>query len=242
MQVALFRTRIGPIISVLGSTLMVTGFSLPLFFTEPPSHTNFANPYPPVLNGWQVMRFLPGLSSDQYLSLTTVAPEIVLLFFLAVIILITSLLMLLREGSPLVIRTRALATFASIGMICCFYVLSIFLNWGGSPDGDAALPDITMGPGIQFLLIGAVLCAIGIGVASISAIIGAFLGLIIGYSTIYLPSVPGIGPLLNSLGFVAGAFPFITIIGFPLLGSILGGWIVTRRRKKPVTTLSNRRH
>ncbi len=219
MQASTFRTRVGPIISVLGSTLMVVGFSLPLFVTQPPTNTQFSNPYPPVLNGWQVISFWAG-STNRYLALTAIAPVVVLLLLPTVIILSTSLLMLFQEGPLLVTKTRSLASFASIGVLCGFFLYSFFLNWTGSPSGADALPEINLGPGVWLLLSGTVLSGIGMGIASIGAILGAISGMFIGYFLCYLPIIiPGIATLLRGLN------PLAVISLFILLGCTLGGWV-----------------
>jgi hypothetical protein len=241
MHASTFRTRVGPTISVLGGTLMVTSFSLPLFFTAPPINTDFSNPYPPVLNGWQVISFVPDLFTKPYLALTPVAPEVVLLLLLAVIILSTSLLALFQEGSLLVAKLRSLAIFASIAVLCCFYLLSLFLNWGGSPDGAAASPDITLGPGVWLLLLGTGLSAIGIGIESIGALLGACSGMVIGYFMSYMPSIPGVATFLSWLGPLAGIFLFIGFIGLTLLGSILGGWVFSRGQARSHRSLAAKR-
>lgn len=46
MDVSPWSTRIGPIISVLGGLVIVTGFCLPLFVTSPPIDPHFSSPYP----------------------------------------------------------------------------------------------------------------------------------------------------------------------------------------------------
>ena len=142
--------------------MMVTGFCSPLFFTSPPINSEFFNTYPAMVNGWQMISVLQDYFASPYLSLTYVAPEVVLSLFLAVITLSTSLLVLFREGSLLVARMRSFAAFASIAVLFCLYVTSLLLNWSDSPDGAAASPTIALGPGLWLLLLGTVLSAKGI--------------------------------------------------------------------------------
>ena len=107
MDVSPWRTRVGPIISVLGGLVMVMGFCLPLFVTSAPINPNFSNPYPPVVNGWDMIGMLQDSLLRSYLALTYVAPEVVLALVLAVVTLSTSVLALFQPGSRLVARTRA---------------------------------------------------------------------------------------------------------------------------------------
>ena len=107
MDVSPWRTRVGPIISVLGGLVMVMGFCLPLFVTSAPINPNFSNPYPPVVNGWDMIGMLQDSLLRSYLALTYVAPEVVLALVLAVVTLSTSVLALFQQGSRLVARTRA---------------------------------------------------------------------------------------------------------------------------------------
>lgn len=225
MSVSTSRTRIGPIISALGGTLMMTGISLPLFFTSM-TGVGDPNPYPPVLNGWQVISFLPDHFPAYPDLMLLVAVTIVSTSLLAVTIVNTSLLALFQEGSLLVARTRTLATFASIAVLCCFYLFSL-LMYLGSWDGGAVASVITLGPGSWPLLLGTVLSAIGVGSASIGAVAGAFFGILIWY--LMGSMLPGVVTFLDGFG-LSPLTGIVLPIGLPILGSILGGWLLLRRQ------------
>ncbi len=205
--------------------MIVIGFFLPMYFTFPPINPTDTNPYPPMVNGWQIIS-LPSLyrSFDHLFFM--------LLLFMAMIILCANLLILFQKGSLLVTRTRLLVSFVCIAMLVYFCVISLLLNWNDSPDGAAASPTFVLGPGCGVLLLGIALSAFGMalsalggGSVSIVALIGAFLGTLIGMAIIFsLNFIPWSirEPLMFMIGYID---PYLSSM---ILGSILGGWVFLR--------------
>jgi hypothetical protein len=240
-RVSIYRTRIGPGISVLGSALMLLGLFVPLFFTAPfvPSLFEGTNPYPPAVNGWQT---ITSYWIYPY-PLPSVAPVVLLWLLLAVVILSTSLLMLFQVNPPLVSRTRSLAAPVSIAVLCDFWLSSIFLNWTWSPDAATVMVGFQLGPGFWLLLVGTTLNVIGVGKMSIGAILGAFcamlinpyLGLLASFMIDRLPG-PGRALLLEALSYPQGEIvSFFSSISLTLLGSLLGGWRFLRKQARGLT-------
>jgi hypothetical protein len=229
MRTSLLRSLIGSIISMLGGIMIMIGFFLPVYFTFPPINPTDTNPYPPMVNGWQILS-LP--SFDHSFG----HPFFVLLF-MAVIILCASLLILFQKGSLLVPRTRLLVSFVCAAMLVYFGVFSLLVNWNDSPDGAAASPTFALGPGCRVLLLGIALSAFGMafsalgwGSVSMVALIGAFLGtligMVIGFSLNFIPwgLIPWSirEPFMSMIGYID---PYL---GSMILGSILGGWVFLR--------------
>jgi hypothetical protein len=219
MQLAGIRSFVDPSISILGTLLIGEGFFLPNYYISPPINTNFPNPYPPVVNGWQAMSFLPGIGTILVFALVT-----------AVILLCTSLPLLFQKGTRLMSRTRILLSFACITLLVFVTFNSILLNFADSPDSAAASPTFAVGQGFWMSLTGLALSGLGVGSASIGAFIGTCLGSVIGYFLLL-----GIGALLNFLSQVgiSGIGAFLSLdfmvmalwLGIAILGSILGGWL-----------------
>ncbi len=222
------RTLISPIISMLGGVIIVIGFFLPVFFTVPPSNSNFTNPYPPVMNGWQIISLV--------FSYHFFNNPFVLLLFIVVIVLCTSLLVLFQKNSLVITRASLLVSFVCIAMLVYFYLFSLLLNWNVSPDSAAASPKFALGPGYRVLLLGLALSAPGMAVSAlrrggIISLIGAFLGslvgLIIGFSLNFIPW--NLIPWSIRESFVSMIGYIDPYPGSMILGSILCGWFFLRR-------------
>lgn len=219
MLLTVFRSSVSLSISILGTLLIGTGFFYPFYTISPPINTNFSNPYPPVVNGWQVIS-----------SPLVTDPAIVFVLGAAVLLFCTSLLLLFREGARRASTIRLLLSFVCIALLVFVILDAMLINFAGSPDGAAASPTFTVGQGFWMVLLGLALCGLGAGSASIGALIGTCLGIVIGYFLTL-----GFGALLNFLSqtnipgmkaFLSLVFPGIALWpSIAILGSILGGWL-----------------
>lgn len=232
--VSRFRTRAGPVISASGSLLMVMSFFLPLLLVSPPLNPEPFTSYPPTVSGWQTISFFWNLSSQPYSSLTAVAPVVLFCLLLAAVILSTCLFTLLQGDVLPVATTRSLAISAGIAALVFLYLSLVFLNWADSPDGAAASPIFSHGPGFWLLLLGTVLSVIGGGKVSIGAILGTVCGLSLGsYLPLLFLVLPGGKPFLTWLDYpLNGIFLNAVFTGLALLGGILGGWRFLRKQAR----------
>lgn len=205
MQQATWYTRLGPSGSMLGAILTGMSIFLPLILTGPPPDTRFPDPYPPTLNGVWILRSLFS-SQRQFSSLLPLL--LALLVVLALITLGTSISALLLQAnvSGIVSWMRILAAMSSLVVLLWFLegvaLLNVHLGFG---TGGMASPRFSPGFGIVFLVLGAILSALGSGRMGIGALVGV-----------------GIGFLL----FFTPLFFFAFIIGTItcMLGGLLGWW------------------
>lgn len=220
MQLAVLRSSVSLSISVLGTLLIGTGFFYPFYTISPPINTNFSNPYPPVVNGWQVV------SSHPVIDPAT----LVFVLVAAVVLFCTSLLLLSQEDAQRASKVRLLLSFVCIALLVFVILDATLINFAGSPDGAAASPTFTIGQGFWMVLAGLALCGLGAGSASIGAFIGTCLGIVIGYfltlgsgallNFLYQTNVPGMRTFLSLVFPGTALWPSVAI-----LGSILGGWL-----------------
>src|SRR3984893_15126534 len=221
MQESSWLTRLGAFVSILGAIVTVIGFFFPIILTYPAVDTRFPDPYPPILDGVALIRSLFSAQIPSFLLVLLVA----LLILLALITLGTTIPAVLPKAnvSGVVSWIRTLAASISILVLLWFLGGVSLLNFhvGFGPGGiGATSPRFGPGFGIAFLLIGAVLSALGLGRLGIGAVVGACIGFIF---------------LLTPLDFLAFIVGTITCI----LGTLVGAWMQRASLKKRLTASSS---
>lgn len=206
MRQASWFTRVGSLVSILGTLLTGISLFLPLILTEPPIDPQFPDPYPPTLNGvW----LLGSLFSPQSQVSSLMTLLFVLLVVLALIVLGTSIAALLLQAnvSGVVSWIRALAAIGSVVALLWFLEGVAALNYHvGFGTGSIRSPRFSAGFGVAFVVSGTALSALGLGPVGIGVVVGAG----IGYLFFLTP--------LALLAFLIGT---ITCI----LGALIGWWI-----------------
>ena len=192
--------------SILGAILIVIGFFFPIILTYPPVNTRFPDPYPPILDGVSLIRSLFSSQSLPFLLVLLFA----LLILLALITLGTTIPAVLPKAnvSGVVSWIRTLAAIISILVLLWFLggvtLLNFHVGFGPGSLGITS-PRFEPGFGIAFLLIGAVLSALGLGRVGIGAVVGASIGYLFFFTQlVFFGFALIIGPITCILGALVG--------------------------------------
>lgn len=208
MRQASWFTRLGPLVSILGTLLTGITLFLPLILTQPPIAPGFTDLFPSVLNGAWLLGslFTP---QSQISSLGTIL--FALLLVLALVTLGTSIAALLQQANVtgVVSWIRGFAAISSVAVGLWFLEVVEALNYHiGFGTGAVSSPRFDMGFGLAFLVIGTALSALGVGLVGV----GAVVGIAIGYLFLFI---------LTSFALLAFPIGAITCI----LGAVVGWWI-----------------